>query len=82
MADRDKLNWESEELRGQNLQLDMKLREFSSRAETEGAQRRQLENQVSTTSNVCVLGAGFVLHLMPLPTESYILSLLISNLTI
>jgi DNA repair exonuclease SbcCD ATPase subunit len=45
MADRDKAAWEAEELRGQTLQLDASLREASSRAETEQAQRRQLESQ-------------------------------------
>lgn len=46
MADRDKAAWEAEELRGANLSLDTRLREASSRAETEAAQRRQLESQV------------------------------------
>lgn len=46
MADRDKAAWEAEELRAQSLELDGRLREASSRAETEGAQRRQLESQV------------------------------------
>lgn len=46
MADRDKAAWEAEELRAQNLALDQRLREASSRAETEQAQRRALESQV------------------------------------
>ena len=47
MADRDKSVWEAEELRSQTLRLDAALREASSRAETEHAQRRALEGQAS-----------------------------------
>ena len=60
MAERDKSAYEAEELRSQALGLDAKLREASSRAETEGAQRQQLQSQVGGRASGGLLGSASV----------------------